>query len=262
MPRSGCRRSLRVAASAIAIALLAATFARAEVTATHDTIISFDSTIFPRVLPRARTAPVGIRIEGHVKARSKREPPALTTIELAIVNAADLSRQGLPECDISRIDPASSNQAVQACPRAQIGFGRIRAVSKLPGTRDLHFNGQVTIFNGRLEDGRPAILLHVFSKSLHTSFVFPLTIAHRSGRYGTVLTAHVRVDRWSSITDFKLVLDRTYRVHGRRRSFLNASCPAPQGFSVGISPFVVATLSFVDGTQTRIPVVGSCRVSG
>jgi hypothetical protein len=247
---------------AIALVLLAATVAGAEVTATHDTIISFDSTIFPRVLPRNRTAPVGIRIEGHVKARSKREAPALTTIELAIVNAADLSRQGLATCDIARIDPASSTQALQACPGAQIGYGRIRALSTLPGTHDLHFNGRVTIFNGRLEDGRPAILLHVFSKNLHISFVFPLTITHRSGRYGTVLTAHVRVDRWSSVTDFKLILNRTYRAHGKRKSFLNASCPAPQGFSVGISPFVVATLKFVDGTQTRIPVVGSCRVSG
>jgi hypothetical protein len=247
--------------AAIAFAVLATTLADAEVTATHDAIIRFDSAIFPRVLPRGRTAPVGIRMEGHVKARNKREPAALTTIELAIQHAADLSRQGLPTCEISRIDPASSAQALQACPGSHIGYGRIRAKSKLPGAGYLHFNGRVTIFNGRLENGRPAILLHVFEPRLHSSFVFPLTITHRSGRYGTVLTAHVKVNRWSSITDFELVLNRTYRAHGERRSFLNASCPVPQGLSVGISAFVVATLRFADGTKTRIPVVGSCRVS-
>jgi hypothetical protein len=263
LPRPRGRRVLGILAIAGATASLATAFAAAEVTATHDAIIKFDSTMFPRDLPRTSTAPVGIRIEGHIKARnSNREPPALTTIELAIHRAADLSRNGLPVCDISQIDPASSAQALQACPGSHIGYGEIRAESKLPGTEHLHFHGRVTIFNGELANGRPAILLHVFNPTLHSSFVFPLTISHRKGRYGTILATHVRVDRWSSITDFRLVLNRTYSDHGKRTGFLNASCPAPQGLSLGIAPFVVATLKFSDGTERIIPVVGSCRVSG
>ncbi len=255
------RRALSTLALAALLAgLLAAVGARAEVTATHDTIISFDSRIFPRVLPRNATAPVGIEIEGHLKARKQREPAALTGLELGIHKAAGLFDRGLPVCDVARIDPASTVQAQAACPGAQIGYGRIRAESDFPGTRDFHFNGRVTIFNGRLEDGRPAVLLHVFNEVLRTSFVFPLTISQRPGRYRTVLSTHVRIGRWSSITDFRLVLDRSYSYHGQRRSFLNASCPAPQGFSAAISPFVLATLSFADGTESRIPVVGSCKV--
>ncbi len=256
------RRGALWAALLAVVATLSPTIgARAEVTATHNTIIRFASRIFPRALPRGTTRPVGIEIEGHVKARKGREPAALTSLELAIHHAADLVNRGLPVCDIARIDPASSAQALAACPGAQIGYGEVRATSSFPGTPQFHFHGRVIIFNGRLEDGRRAILLHVFNPVLRTSFVFPLTISHRSGRYRTVLSTHVRIGRWSSITDFRLVLNRTYRYHGRPTGFLNASCPAPRGFSLGVSPFVVATLGFADATKKKIAVVGSCRVA-
>jgi hypothetical protein len=243
------------------LGFLCAAASRAEVTATHDAIIKFNSSLFPSHLPRNSEAPVGIRIEAHVKPRSaRREPPALTAVELGIHRAADLSRLGLPICDIAKIDPASSEQALQACPGAQIGYGRVRAKSTFPNAPHFHFDGRVIVFNGRLEDGSPAILLHVFSPRLRTSFVFPLTIEHRSGRYRTVLVAHLRVGRWSSVTGFQLVVDRTYSYHGKQRGFLNASCPALQGTTLGVAPFVVATLHFADGTQHRLSVVGSCEV--
>lgn len=243
------------------VVLIGATVGRAEVTATHNTLISFDSDVFPRVLPRHGEAPVGIRIEGHLKARRKeREPAALTKMELGIHEAGSLTQRGLPVCDIGAIDPASTAQALAVCGGARIGYGRIRALASFPGTHRFFFNGRVVIFNGRLESGRPAILLHVFNPTPPTSLVFPLRIERRSGHYGTVLTAPVKIGQWSRITDFKLVLRRTWRYRGERRSYLSAGCPAPEGFTVGISPFVLATLSFADGTEKKISVVDSCRV--
>jgi hypothetical protein len=234
---------------------------RADVTATHDTFIIFNSKIFPRALPRSGSVPVAIRIEGRVKARKGREPAPLTKIELAIHRAASLFRHGLPVCDISSIDPSSSAEARAACSGSQIGYGRIKAESKFPGQPHFFFDGRAAVFNGRLQDGRPAILIHVFNAKPPSSFVFPFAISRRQGLFGTLLTADVRISRWSRITDFKLVLNRTFRYKGRPRSFLSASCPAPKGFTVGVSPFVRATLSFGDGTKSEIAVVSSCRVA-
>jgi hypothetical protein len=250
-----------VAALVVAIALALSTGTRAEVTATHDTVISFDSKVFPKVLPRSGTAPVGIRIEGHLKARSKREPAPLTKLELAIERAGQLSARGLPVCDIARIDPASSAQALELCGDAQIGHGRVKARLTFPGQPHLAINARVIVFNGRLQDGSRAILLHAFNAVPPVSYVFPLRIAHRPGRYGTALTANVSLNRWSRITDFRLVLFRTYRYKGKERSLLSAGCPAPEGFTVGVSRFVQATLYFGDGKKSRIPVVGSCKVA-
>lgn len=249
-------------AAALVLVLALATGVRAEVTATHDTVISFDSKISPNVLPRNGTVPVRIVLEGHIKARHRLgEPAALTKIELAINRAADLKDQGLPVCDIASIDPATSAQALAACGPARLGQGEIRAQSVFPGAPHHYFDGHVLIFNGRLEDGRPAILLHVFNVNPPSSIVFPLTVSHRPGTYGTVLTAGLRLGHWSRITDFRLVLDRTYRWHGQEHSFLSAGCPAPRGFTIGIAPFVLATLNFSDQTKKSIPVVSSCRVA-
>ncbi len=257
------RRRITSRALWIAVALLAlpAVATRAEVTSTHDTIIRFDSRIFPRVLPRAHEAPVSIHIDGRLRSRGHSEPAALTKLELDIHRAARVLRRGLPVCPIGRIDPASTAKALAACPGSRIGYGRIEAESKFPGERHFVFNGRATLFNGELRGGRPAILIHVFNRVPPSSFVFPFTISHGHGIYGTALTAHFRLGRWSRITAFRLVLGRTFRQGGADRSFLSASCPAPRGFSVGISPFVRATLTFADRTSTRIAVVGSCRVA-
>lgn len=234
---------------------------RAEVAATHDTLIKFNSRILPRSLPRSRLAPVGIRIEGHVKARKNREPAPLTRIQLAIHHAARLNRVGLPVCELRSIDPATSATALAACGSARIGYGRVRAESRFSNGKRFFFNGRTLLFNGRLPNGRPAILIHVFNPKPPSSLVFPFAISHHRGRYGTLLTADVKISRWSRITDFKFVLDRRYRYGGKMRSYLSASCPAPAGFSVGISPFVRATLGFGDEVKSNISVVGSCRVS-
>lgn len=234
---------------------------RADVTATHDAVIRFNSRILPRSLPRFTPAPVGIRIEGHVKARKNREPAPLTKIQLAINRAARLNRAGLPVCDLGSIDPANSAAAIAACGDARVGHGRVRAESRFSNGKRYFFDGRTLLFNGRLPNGRPAILIHVFNPRPPSSFVFPFTISHRKGRYSTLLTANVKISRWSRITDFEFVLDRRYRYRGRPRSFFSASCPAPAGFSVGISPFVRARLGFGDGVESDISVVGSCRVS-
>jgi hypothetical protein len=256
-------RSTRAIVSAILFSLLLGVAAtRADVTATHDTVIRFNSQILPRALPRSTLAPVGIRIEGHVQARKNREPAALNRIQLAINRAAHLDRAGLPVCDLSSIDPANSVAAMAACGDARVGYGRVRAESRFSNGKRYFFDGRTLLFNGRLANGRPAILIHVFNSRPPSSFVFPFTISHRKGRYATLLTANVKISRWSRITDFKFVLDRRYRYKGRQRSFFSASCPAPAGFSVGISPFVRATLSFGDGAESSVSVLGSCKVAG
>lgn len=243
------------------LALMAST-AMAEVTASHDAIITFNSRIFPRVLPRSGSAPVAIHIEGHVKQRKGRAPAALTKIELGIHKAASVSPRDLPQCDLSAIDPASSAEALAKCSGAQIGYGRVRARTKFPGQPGSTFDGRMLLFNGRLPNGRSAILIHVFNALPPSSFVVPFRISRHHGLYGTVLTANVRISRWSRITDFRMVLGHASGSAGRQGSFLSASCPVPKGFSVGFSPFVQAVLSFDDGTKSRVDVVSSCRASG
>ncbi len=151
--------------------------------------------------------------------------------------------------------------ALATCAGSKIGYGRIRAESNFPGQPRFPFDGRALLLNGHLENGDPAILLHVFNKQPRSSFVFPFTISHGRGSFGTVLKASVALSRFSRITDFELVMNRTFRFGGEQRSFLNAGCPAPEGLTLGVAPFVRATLSFGDGTESRISVVSSCKAA-
>lgn len=255
------RRGLLAAVMAMALVALAAAVTRAEITSTHDTVITFNTQIFPRVLPRDHAAPVGIRIDGRLHSRKGAEPAPLTELELAIHRAAAVFSRGVPVCPIARIDPATSAKALAVCGGAKIGYGRIEAESRFPGQPRFVFDGRVILFNGRLRDGRRSILIHVFNRIPPSSFVFPFALSHTKGIYGTRLTAHLQLGRWSRITSFRLVLGRTRGHRDGGRSYLSASCPAPRGFHVGIAPFVRATLRFADRTEAEVAVVSSCRVA-
>jgi hypothetical protein len=258
MPRPSVSRVVFVA---VLVGLAVSPTVRAEVTATDDAIIVFNSRVFPKVLPRDGTAPVGISIEGRVKPKRNRDPAPLRLIELEIHKAAKLFRARIPQCSIAKIYPASTKRALAACGQSRIGYGRIRAEASFPGRERLNFDGRVLLFNGRLANRRPAILMHVFNEQPPSSYVFPFAIVKRRGEYGTVLTANTAIGRWSRITAFKLVVRKTFRHKGRQRGYFNASCPAPKGFRGGISPVVRARLSFADGTASVIPVFGACRVA-
>jgi hypothetical protein len=256
------RRSLLSLALLVALTVVGAgTFAEAEVTATHDAVISFDSAISPRVLPRSSLVPVAVRVSGKVKRRKGRsEPASLSTLDFAITRSAVIHSHGLPVCTVAEIDPARPGQALEVCGRARIGYGRILARSVVPGQPHFLFNGRVLLFNGRLK-GRPAILVYAFNRYPPSSFVFPFTITKQRGRYGTVMRATVNVGRWSRIVSFKLVLKRTFQDGGRRWGYLNASCPAPPGLNVGVAPIARARLGFGDGTLRDLTVLSACRVA-
>ena len=101
--------------------------------------------------------------------------------------------------------------------------------------------------------GRPALLLHLYTGiPVRAGFVLPPPIRHRTGReLGTVLAPEVPVlaGGLGSITRLKLKLGRTYRFHGRRRSYLSAACAAPDGFRSAFFRFVRRTFAFRGGKR-------------
>jgi hypothetical protein len=91
----------------------------------------------------------------------------------------------------------------------------------------------------------------------------PFAIESTKGTFGTTLRASLPDVTGSSgyITGLSLSLGRSFSVHGKRRSYLSASCPAPYGFRGAVFPFAKASFGFgkstLDSTLTR-----SCRVGG
>jgi hypothetical protein len=247
----------------LALLLLPAAATRAETVRQGDLAVSFGGSISPPTLPRTGTAPVGVEVSGHVRSDAGGPPASLRRIALEVNRAGVLDRSGLPVCPLARILPTSTVAALAACGPALVGGGRVRGVIVLPEQPAAAFEGRIVAFNGRLADGDPAILAHLYTTvPAPITFVLAFAIEPGRGQFGTRLVADVLPDtrRSAHITSFTLDLHRQFTAGGVRHSYLSAGCPAPAGFPGATFPLVRASYSFVGGTTLSSTLTRTCHV--
>ncbi|MDX6625307.1 MAG: hypothetical protein QOE56_296 [Solirubrobacterales bacterium] len=258
----GSRLRLCGLATTLALILVLAVPASAEVAREDGVIVSFGGAVNPRLLPRVGTAPVAVTVAGRVRTADHRLPPSLRRISLEINRNGVLDNRGLPICRARQIQPSSSLQALRACGPAKVGGGTVSGLVVIPGQPPFGFDGRVVAFNARGDHGQPEILAHLFTKSpLALTFVLTFAVDRIAGTYGTRLVALVpkRTRRITHVTSFTLHLRRIYEFGGRRHSYLSAGCPAPEGFPGATFPLVRASYSFDGGTQLSSVLVRTCH---
>jgi len=98
-----------------------------------------------------------------------------------------------------------------------------------------------------------------------SSFVIPFSIQKtHHGAYGTKLTASLpqALGDWGYVDRIKLTLKRKYTYEGRRLSYFNAGCPAPQGTKRTVFPLALASFGFAEGLSISAKVEKPCAVEG
>jgi len=252
----------RVALLAGLIAVLVAATASAELTQKGGIFIRFDGGITPRALPRNSAAPIGVRIEGTIRAPARQKPPALRKIKVALNRAGRLESRGLPTCPEGRIKNSSAAGALAACGSALVGAGGITAVTSLPEQPNYLLRAEMLLFNS-VVGGRSAILGHIFQHSpVPNTKLVVFHITRSPGTFGTVLEATLpeSVNRNGYLKSIYLQLQRNFVFQGRRHSYLSASCAAPRGFTAATFPFARASMTFDGGRTLSSTLVRSCRV--
>jgi hypothetical protein len=227
--------------------------------------VSFGGSVSPSSLPRTGTTPVAVTIRGHVRALAGGPPPSLRRIAIEVNRVGVLDRAGLPTCPLGRLRASSTANALAACRGSLVGEGRVGGVLVLPEQEPTPFGGRVVAFNGRLPDGRPAILAHLFtSRPAPLTFVLAFSLGRARGTFGTRLVATVpaRTRRTAHITSFSLRLGRVFSVAGESRGFLSAGCPAPEGFPSATFPLVRASYGFVGEKTVADTLVRTCHARG
>jgi hypothetical protein len=249
--------------AATALALLAlASLAAAETIQKGPVRIAFDGKITPQRLPREGSAPVAVAVSTKITAAAGRPLAQLRKIEIAINRHGRLDATGLPRCEISEIQPATTAKALQACRGALIGEGHFAAKVALSRQAAFPSAGKLYAFNATYK-GRPAILAHVYgNQPVPTSFTVPFVITRAKGTFATVLTATFPAADNNFVTAIDLDLRRTFTYRGKRRSYASAGCPAPKGFPGASFPFAKATYSFAGGRKLSSTLRRSCRAVG
>jgi hypothetical protein len=243
--------------------MVALGMAKASVIQEGDLRISVSSQIAPYKLPRQGTAPISVFVAGHISSPGGGVPPQLQKMTVLINRHGLLQSEGLPSCSIPRIQPASTERALENCGDAVIGSGQFWASIVLPGQEPYPTHGRLLVFNGR-DKGRPVILAHIFtSNPFPTSFVVRFSIQRtHQGPYGTKLTAYLpqALGTWGFVDRIKLTLRRKYHFKGQERSYFNAGCPAPKGIPRVSFPLAYASFSFAENRRLGATVTKTCGV--
>jgi hypothetical protein len=251
-----------VAGAAIYLVLLASLtgLARGERAQRGNLIVSLDVDISPRKLPRARPAPIAVRLAGDIRTADGSPLPRLERIELGLAGRGLLSTRGLPVCPRARLRNSSDRQALERCGPALVGRGRLAAEIFLPNQRPFTIHSRLLAFNGRGSGGGRAVWVHTFTPDPPVSIVLPFLVQRRPGAFGTALVAVVppSAGPWPRLAGFEMTFSRRFRDGGEWRSYLSASCPVPARFTAGFLPFR-ATYAFVDGRPLSIEAVRGCR---
>jgi hypothetical protein len=259
------RRSVpRLAASSVILLLVFANLAPAgaEQSGNPYVTVSLDGSIVPKEIPRDRSVPVSLSLEGSVHSPKGTPPPRLQRIEIAFGARGGLQTAGLPLCPRARLRNATQRQALARCRGALVGRGEIGAEVPLDPEKPLLARAGVLAFNARA-NGRPAVWVHAYSASPPVSFVLPFYVSkHGEGAYGTLLSSPVSqaLGRWPRLRSFSVTLKRRYRAGGERRSYLNARCPLPPRLTALAVPLARATYYFAQRPTLTTTILRGCRV--
>jgi hypothetical protein len=249
----------------VALLSIGAVFAQAELTQNGNLRVNVSGKLSPYALPRTGTAPVSVSVGGKVTTTDSSEPPQLRKLVIEINSHGELDSVGLPICKISAIRTASNGRALGTCGPSLLGEGKFLGTITLPGAAPYVIQGKLLVFNGE-EHGKPVLLGHIYSPHpFATSFVITFDVKKTGkGTYGTVLTADLAksLGTQRNLTGIEMTLDRRYSYKGKRRSYVSAGCPAPNGISKVSYPLARTTFGFADGTELTPVLSRSCRARG
>jgi len=247
----------------LALALLAAASATAEVEQEGNLVVSFDGGISPHALPRVGTAPVAVKVETTIKTSDgSNPPPQLREISIGINREGKLFNRGLPTCRIRSIQPATIEAARRICGGAIVGSGRVSVQVHLANQPPFTFNGPLLVFNAKPSGSKRRILAQVYGIRPPSAFVLSFKILRRQGTFGTLIRTILPTSarKWAYVTHFEMRLRRTYTHEGKRRSYVSAGCAAPAGFPGAIYAFARGTFEFAGGRQVTSTLTRDCKV--
>jgi len=258
---------VRARAGALTVVLLfitSASLAQAISVQSGNLRISVFAQLKPYKLPRTETAPIAVSVAGHLQSVTGGVPPQLQSMKIEVNRHGLLQSKGLPTCPPRKLIASSSAKAREECPDALVGSGQFWAHIVLPDQGAYPTRGELLIFNGK-QAGHPVLLAHIYtSNPFDSAFTITFSIKHLAkGRYGTELRASLpeALGSWGYVDRIKLNLKREYSAGGERRSYFNASCPAPRGTPRTAFALARATLAFTEQSLTTT-IVKSCGVKG
>lgn len=249
-----------VVAMAVGVAAVAAATGRAAqspvLSGPDGNTQSIAVTITPQKLSKKTAEPVTLDVTTATSTTTAANGVPVPAVEAVVdfPKGTKIFSKGYPTCDAGLLQNTSTEAALEACKKAQIGGGEGTA-DLVVGERVFPVGTTITAFNGIPVGGKPVILLHTYSQSpVQTTLVLVGAVSNYDKEgYGPRLdvTIPLIAGGQGAITGFHVKIFKTFSYKGVKRSYVSATCATKKLKSRG--KFV-----FKDGQSLTPAVSGKC----
>lgn len=249
---------IAVAAVVLTVAMAGIATGKPEVFQVGALFLKDNGGITPTKLPRHSQAPVTAHLHEQIGTVDGTHPPAFRHLVADFDKTISVNAKGLPVCQEGQLKARSTAAAKRACGDAIVGSGDAEVEVAFPEQATFSARGPVLAFNGGVRGGTTVLYIHAYvDVPAPTAVVVPVTVTRIDrGHFGLHAVAAVPAIAGGagSPTRFNLTLGRRFTYHGRRQSYLTASCPTG-------TYFAEAQALFGDGTALHISHAFPCTPS-
>jgi hypothetical protein len=241
-----------LAAGALICCVLFAGAANASLVRIGNLMLTADGGFKPSSLPRSTYAPINFAGEANLRAVDGSIPPPLQQLVLDFDRDGRLSTGGLPVCQPSSLEEATTQEARNRCPGAIVGSGHARLEIGGDGQQPFVVGSPLTFFNGPRLGGKPTVIMHArIATPAVQNFVITVPVEKRPGRYRYRATVDLPLIAagHGSLTHLDASIGKRYRSGGREHSFVSARCS--DGTLSTHGRFTFADGTIIDGSVDK-----------
>jgi hypothetical protein len=222
-------------------------------------VLTFDSSITPKALPKKTLTPITFKISTKISTKDGKHPPAAKEFEGDVDKNGALDTTGMPVCKSGELEARTTAQAEAACSDALIGKGFATAQVEFPEQAPFNAKGPLRVFNGGTKGGKTLVLVHVYANvPAPTAFITKVFVTkEHKGKYGMHIAAKIPVVAGGagSLTNFEITNHKIFTYKGKEHSYFLAKCPTGRLFGQGEA-------TFSDGTKLKGSVAIPCTPKG
>jgi hypothetical protein len=255
------RKSLTLAvAMAVAVTAMLGGYAFAAQSPTLQGADGNTQSIAVNITPqkRSKTKPTPVTLNVTTATTSTTAANGVPSpAERAIVDfpkGLSIFSKGYPTCDSTKLQNTSTEAALEACKKAQLGGGEGTA-DLVVGSKVFPVTTTITVFNGVPQGGKPVVLLHTYSQSpVQTTLVLVgVVTSYNKQGFGARLDVSIPLiaGGQGAITGFHVKIAKTFTYKGKKRGYVSATCPSKTWKARG--QFI-----FKDGESLTPQVKGKC----
>lgn len=214
--------------AALAVGMAAVATAKFDTFRAGNIILQADGGVTPKALPRAKMAPVTVRVRGKISTSDNTHPAAFREAQIDFDKNGTINTTGLPTCKGSELEARNTKDALKVCGDSEVGKGSGQIQISFPEQRPIPVTAPITVFNGGTKGGKTTLYIHTFiTVPVPSAVVTTVTIKKvKKGRYGlsTVSKIPVIAGGSGSVLAFDINFGKKYGYKGKRMSYISAKC--------------------------------------